>query len=99
MTIFLIAELFLKKKKAEEEKLANAEKQQRDNKVEILMQSLDSFVSGFTSFITKPLVSTIYESKDSTQEKSKDDLSNFWKDFGYNPEGSILICDEKKSVQ
>jgi len=92
-------ELLLKKKKAEEEKLANAKKQKGNNKVEILMQSLDSFVSGFTSFITKPLVSTIDESKGSTQEKSKDDLSNFWKDFGYNPEASSGPSDSGKDLQ
>ena len=85
----------LKRKKAEEEEAAKVKSSPKKNKVEVLMSSLDSFASGFTSFVANNLVPSGDETEDSNQEQPKDDLSNFWKDLGYNPEGITYIFAKK----
>ena len=86
-----VVEYLRRKKKTEEEKHAKSQDLPKANKVKVPMDSLGSFASEFTSFLTKQLFSTGDKPKESKQEESKHDLSNFWKDLGFSPEGIKFI--------
>lgn len=77
----------LKKKKAEEEKLAKLQDKGKEKGAKVVMDALDGLISGFSSFVTKPFPSK--SSKEEKKESSEKDLSSFWKDFGFSPEGIL----------
>eukprot|EP00795_Rhopilema_esculentum_P014393 gene14393-5444_t len=86
------------KKKKEEERLraAEAEKRKKVLHEETLSDPLGSFVTAFQSFLTTPAQAAKDKSKDGAP---KDDLSNFWKDFGIDLSGTIAKPEAKSEEE